>query len=719
MRSYRAIAIGIAVALAAACGDDGGSSTTRHTLTVSKTGTGTGTVTSAPAGIDCGPSCSAKFEEGATVTLSAAGLAGSTFTGWSGGCDGTAATCTVDVDANVSVTAGFAAAPSVRTLRVFAWGGGHVNLATPGVYEYADGATVTLTATADDGKVFVGWSGAATGTAETQVITMNEDKLVGARFWSGAPCASDLPPAGEGGVPAPTGTAGNLQVLDWAGFSSAISYTFDDARVSQAYGTNYATLTAPGIPMTFYVSPREAAKNLEFWQGVAEDGNEIGNHTEDHCMVYEDGTLVLNPDPSKNEQGCAYRYGVSETTQTAMDEIDAANEYIQSEIGQDGVFTFASPNGDGDWAPFAAAAGMLMHRNVWSTYNSDDPFVPALDLAKQYSVPGVWFGPVIEPGQSGTWGELGDTADVINGVIDDVREANGWSTFLFHRVTPAPEDESDGCCAVPAAEIADSMEHLNALGDVWGGTAVDVAAYWIGQKLLSDATPTTQDGVTTWTWTLPPNFPPGKHVRVTVDGGTLSQGGQELAWDEHGYYEVALDAGELTLAGAEEPPPTPSALKIVGTTGHNAAANEHGLTVHFTIPAIDLTVGAWTVSYEYYRPEATPDTKDTTKQIQFGLGESPWTAVYFNKYDGWSNNWRTMSYDLSADAPAYGTKFAGAKSFNIALPNDTDGTAVTWYLRNLVITNGTTSISLEVTTATDPSIATITTGTGDVTIGMP
>ena len=41
---------------------------------------------------------------------------------------------------------------------------------------------------------------------------------------------------------------------------------------------------------------------------------------------------------------------------------------------------------------------------------------------------------------------------------------------------------------------------------------------------------------------------PGHFLRVTVDGGTLSQNGQALVWDGHGYYEVALDAGTLTWA---------------------------------------------------------------------------------------------------------------------------------------------------------------------------
>jgi hypothetical protein len=50
----------------------------------------------------------------------------------------------------------------------------------------------------------------------------------------------------------------------------------------------------------------------------------------------------------------------------------------------------------------------------------------------------------------------------------------------------------------------------------------------------------------TWTWTLPDHFPPGKVLRVMVDGGTPSQSGTALVWDSHGYHQVALDAGSLT-----------------------------------------------------------------------------------------------------------------------------------------------------------------------------
>ena len=69
---------------------------------------------------------------------------------------------------------------------------------------------------------------------------------------------------------------------------------------------------------------------------------------------------------------------------------------------------------------------------------------------------------------------------------------------------------------------------------------VNVAAYYLGQKLITGNGPT-------WTWNLPNNFPTGHYLRVTVDGGTLKQNGKALPWSSHGYYEVSLDEGSLTL----------------------------------------------------------------------------------------------------------------------------------------------------------------------------
>jgi uncharacterized repeat protein (TIGR02543 family) len=75
-------------------------------LSVAKAGAGSGTVTSSPTGINCGGTCSANFNSGASVTLTAAAASGSTFAGWGGACSG-ASSCTVSMTAARSVTATF------------------------------------------------------------------------------------------------------------------------------------------------------------------------------------------------------------------------------------------------------------------------------------------------------------------------------------------------------------------------------------------------------------------------------------------------------------------------------------------------------------------------------------------------------------------------------------------------------------------------------------
>jgi hypothetical protein len=36
-------------------------------------------------------------------------------------------------------------------------------------------------------------------------------------------------------------------------------------------------------------------------------------------------------------------------------------------------------------------------------------------------------------------------------------------------------------------------------------------------------------------------------VRITTTGGTVTQKGETIAWDDHGYYQISLDAGEVTI----------------------------------------------------------------------------------------------------------------------------------------------------------------------------
>lgn len=84
-------------------------------LTAQRAGTGQGTVTSDISGISCGATCTARFEGGLAVRLTAAPAAGSHFAGWSGACTGSATTCDVTLDAAASTTATFSANPPVPT----------------------------------------------------------------------------------------------------------------------------------------------------------------------------------------------------------------------------------------------------------------------------------------------------------------------------------------------------------------------------------------------------------------------------------------------------------------------------------------------------------------------------------------------------------------------------------------------------------------------------
>jgi|GEM_PF-2977774 len=130
---------------------------TRYALSVSKAGTGSGTVTGAS--IACGATCSASFDSGTTVTLTAAAASGSTFGGWSGACTGTG-TCAVSMTAARSVTATFNPIPNDACRTPVATGQSG-NFETTGAVCYtvsgtihgwgcsnADGRTVTVNGTA-------------------------------------------------------------------------------------------------------------------------------------------------------------------------------------------------------------------------------------------------------------------------------------------------------------------------------------------------------------------------------------------------------------------------------------------------------------------------------------------------------------------------------------------------------------------------------------------
>ena len=114
-------------------------------VTVSKSGTGTGAVSSSPAGIDCGPTCSAMYANGTVISLTATPDASSQFTGWLGACTGMG-TCSFNVSAAINVSATFA--PATVMPRVDVDGNAGYDALTDGllIIRYLSGLTgVALT----------------------------------------------------------------------------------------------------------------------------------------------------------------------------------------------------------------------------------------------------------------------------------------------------------------------------------------------------------------------------------------------------------------------------------------------------------------------------------------------------------------------------------------------------------------------------------------------
>ncbi|MFZ1640435.1 MAG: Calx-beta domain-containing protein [Candidatus Contendobacter sp.] len=182
-----------------ACWGDNTNGQSRPILTVTLAGTGTGTVSSAPAGVDCGPTCISypppipvpacgptcrsmyppPIPVPATVVLTAAPAAGSTFTGWSGAC--TADPCTVTMDQARNVTATFTI-NNTHTVTPVAGAGGTINPNTPQTVN--DGATTTFTVTPDPNyaiQAVAGCGGTLAGSTYT-TGPITADCTVGASF---------------------------------------------------------------------------------------------------------------------------------------------------------------------------------------------------------------------------------------------------------------------------------------------------------------------------------------------------------------------------------------------------------------------------------------------------------------------------------------------------------------------------------------------------------
>ncbi len=152
-----------------------------------------GTVISDAGGINCGgggSTCTAQYDQGSLVKLTATAATNATFTSWGGDCIGTTGPLTVTMDQSLNCTASFTANVSTKfklTLTAPANGSitsdvGGLNCGTTCAIDYDQDAVVKLTAVPGTGMVFDSWSGACAGTTSPLSVTMDQVKDCSATF---------------------------------------------------------------------------------------------------------------------------------------------------------------------------------------------------------------------------------------------------------------------------------------------------------------------------------------------------------------------------------------------------------------------------------------------------------------------------------------------------------------------------------------------------------
>jgi peptidoglycan/xylan/chitin deacetylase (PgdA/CDA1 family) len=300
-----------------------------------------------------------------------------------------------------------------------------------------------------------------------------------------------------------------VTILDWAGFGSALSYTFDDGQPSQL--EHYEELAAAGAPLSFYVSKGWEDSSPGFvgaWSRIARDGHELGNHTVHHPRSDLRGSIA---------GGEAF---ASHELEIAEDE-----EYLREVLGQKRVWSMASPFGDQGWNSHAGRF-YAFNRGVQEGRIAPGDDSDPLDL------------PVFMAAG-------GESEDDLWSRIEAARAEGSWLIFVFHTLAPTKEN---WYAPVDIGAVTGSLRRAVDSGDVWIDALYKIAAYWLGQKLLAAAKPEVFGEGMRWTWKLPEHFPAGCCLRAAASEGTLSQDGRPLARDSRGFYEISLDSGSLTLS---------------------------------------------------------------------------------------------------------------------------------------------------------------------------
>jgi len=195
------------------------------------------------------------------VELTAVPATGWSFAGWSGDLSGSNNPETIVMDNDKAITATFTQNQYTLTVSASPSGAGSVSVEPSGPYNYGD--TVTLTAGANPGYTFTGWSGDLSGTSPA-TITMDNDKTVTATFTQDM--YSLTATAGAGGLITPSETVivnyGSSQtftitpntgyqiadvVVDGSSVGAVSSYTFNNVTSNHTIHASFTSVVFTAV----------------------------------------------------------------------------------------------------------------------------------------------------------------------------------------------------------------------------------------------------------------------------------------------------------------------------------------------------------------------------------------------------------------------------------------------------------------------------------------
>ena len=361
-----------------------------YVLTVTKPGSGTGTVTSAPAGINCGATCTAPYNDGTSVVLTATPTTGSAFAGWSGACTNATGTCTVTMTTAQAVSAIFNPVPTY-VLTVTTSGSGTVTSAPTGINcgatctaPYNDGTSVVLTATPTTGSAFAGWSGACTNATGTCTITMTTAKSVTATFTLIPTYALTVTTSGSGTVtsaPAgincgttctalyPDGTSVVLTATPAAGSTFA---GWSDPACPGTATCSVTITTARAVTATFTLAQTYA---LTITKGGSGTGTVTSTPAGINCGAtcvasFNDGTsVILSASPTPNSAFAGWSGGGCTGTASCSVTMDAAQS-VSATFSLLNYTLTVTPFGTGSGTVTSTPAGIDCGSLCSATYSS-------------------------------------------------------------------------------------------------------------------------------------------------------------------------------------------------------------------------------------------------------------------------------------------------------------------------------------------------------------